>query len=206
LFAVLEDINFSPGFRSATVSSAAVYCTVGVDAYSLVGVLLLDFFYKSNPSGPGLLKFRPYIKETARHVPLSSDSYHPWAVHKGWPVAEMLRMDRRASERETGRIYQELKLQRFSRYMLDPTVLQACHEWRRKCKSLVAGAVLCKASQCNSRICRIVLPFRKELSLLPSLLRAIAKRMAPYVVGETGLDILIQVSWARAGKPLATLL
>ncbi len=54
LFVLLEDIRFSPIFRSRITATAAAYCTVGLESYSLVGVPLLDFWvHKTIPKGAG---------------------------------------------------------------------------------------------------------------------------------------------------------
>lgn len=103
----------------------------------------LDFeIFKSDPNGPGILKFKPYVKPTARHIPLASDSYHPWGVHKSWPVAEMLGMSRRSSDVHLARAWQQAKIRKFLHFFIDARVVQVCKDWQPCVPSDVAKCCL----------------------------------------------------------------
>ena len=56
---------------------------VSVDCTSLLGVPFLDLFVcKWFEHGQAHLRWRPYVKPTARHVPLSDESWHSFSTHR----------------------------------------------------------------------------------------------------------------------------
>ena len=76
--------------RTMAASRYVVKC----EDSSLVGVQMLDLFV---PKGErfrehGRLDWKPFIKPTARHVPLSQSSCHASCIHRSRPVAEMSKM------------------------------------------------------------------------------------------------------------------
>ena len=152
----------------------------------------MDFcVYKSDPEKAGRLRHRVHVKPSARHVPLSSSSYHPRAIHKAWPVAEMQRMARRSDEW----------------FLLDPAILERCGAWRARIGSRTAQLADSKAKICvPSRVCRLILPYRKELASLPSELLSLWRQWQAHVQGESGRTFDMKVSWSRAGPPLSSLL
>jgi hypothetical protein len=209
LLCVLSDLSLSPAYRNAMSELSSVYCVVGLETYSLVGVPFLDLFvFKSVPEGDGLLRHRVHVKPTARHIPLSSSSYHPKGVHKSWPIAEMQRMARRCDVLSTSRFFQEQKLARFRWFLLDPAVLETCRVWRARQGSAVARSVVRGEGGIldRRRVVRLILPYRRELSSFPFEVAAIWNRYSSLFVDETGLSLDIRVSWSRAGRPLSNLL
>ena len=166
-----------------------------------------DFWIqKKTPNGPGFLSFEPYIKPSARHVPLSSWSYHPEAVHRSWPVAEMVRMTRRSSTGNAGIRWREIKLLKFRRFFLKRCILSACAGWRARSGSVCAKQHLMQGRATEQpKIVRLILPFRRELRGLPSELRNLTKSWIDSLVIDTALRPVIQVSWSRAGCCLSNL-
>ena len=81
------------------------------------------------------LCFRPFVKPTARHIPLASHSEHPWRVHASWPIAEMARMRSRSMLTADFVRFSRLKLARFAETFLDRGIIQACKRWRSDCPS-----------------------------------------------------------------------
>lgn len=81
-------------FTSVLIRAALPHYILEVDEASLESVPMLDIqvFKTQN----GRLLYRPFVKETARHIPLHSSSDHPTSVHHSWPVAEVARMWRRS--------------------------------------------------------------------------------------------------------------
>ena len=204
LLVLLEDICFSVPFRSALCALAGVYCVVGLNTCSLVGVPFLDLFvFKSNPDGSSLIRWRPFAKPSARRIPLSNDSYHAESVHRSWPVAEMMRMSRRSCDEKTARHWQLLKLNRFQEFLLRPSVLDLCRRWRARLSSQVALSFVAAAAPKESvKVTRIVVPFRRELVRLPAKLKALWALWRPHFVFETNVVLDTRVSWAGAGRPL----
>ncbi len=99
------------------------------------------------------------VKPTERHVPLSSGSYHPRAIHKTWPVAEMQSMVRRCDDANTGKAFQQQKLERFKWFLLDPEVLELCKLYKAKADSRTAQlADSPSESLVPMRICKLIIP------------------------------------------------
>ncbi len=84
---------------------------------------------KTGPSSSSAVCFRPFVKETARHIQLASDFIHPPAVHRSWRVAEMLRMHRHSSSIDVSRAWRRAKFERYQAFMWDQSVVQACICW-----------------------------------------------------------------------------
>ncbi len=208
LLTVLVDLSFSPPYRHAITTAASIYCTVGIEQFSLVGVPFLDLMVYKHPSdGPGRLRHCAYIKPTARHVPLASSSYHHPAIHRSWPVAEIQRMARRCDGISSRRNFQQAKLDRFKWFLLDPSVLEACKAWKARTGSLVAQhARKVVDPELLPKTCRLVLPYRKELCSLPGELQLLWKQWQASFTGETGLTLDLRISWSKGGSPLASIL
>jgi hypothetical protein len=205
LLAVVSDIPFAPRFFQRIREVASSYCVVGRDLFSLVSVPFLDLtVFKTAPERESsLLSWRPYIKPTARHVPLSTESLHPPSVHRSWPKAEMLRMTRRSATSAMAVSWRSHKLQRFQHFMLSPSVLQDCRTWRARSGAEVAKH-WCSKPSLSTKV-RLVLPFRAELSSLPAELRHLAKLWRGQLLFETGLDVEPCVCWSKAGASLLDL-
>ncbi len=207
LLAVVSDICHAPIFFTTIREKAASYCTIGQDAYSLRAVPFLDLMiFKSAPEGEGFLSWRPFVKPTARHIPLSSESYHPASVHKSWPQAEMLRMTRRSADAATAASWRQAKLDRFKHFMLRPRVLQECAVWRARTEACSAKEWMTVQSVFDRRcLIRLVLPYRHELVALPAELKAIVRLYRERFLFETGLDLELCVCWSKAGAALGNL-
>ena len=113
---------------AANLASAAseifVLETERVSTHSVV-ILDLEVYWRA----PGLLGYRPLVNKTARHVPLSSCSYHPPAVHRAWPIAEMRRLHRCALFWTDSVAFRRRKVARFAECFLNPLVLARCRSW-----------------------------------------------------------------------------
>ncbi len=203
VFVVLTDLSTTPTFRSRFEQLASKYCVVSLETFSLVGVSFLDFsIFKSNPNGLGVLMHRPFIKKTARHIALGSDSYHPRSVHESWPVAEMLRMTRRSSSNELAEQWRGIKLARFIHFRLAPHVILKCAEWRAREPSQLAREWLGPSSQDKRTTVRAIIPFRRGLESLATELSGLGEVWRPWLRWETGIDFSFKISWSSGGTPL----
>jgi hypothetical protein len=203
VFVVLTDLSTTPSFRNRFEQLASKYCVVSLESFSLVGVPFLDFFiFKSSSSGHGVLMHRPFIKKTARHIALGSDSYHPRSVHESWPVAEMLRMTRRSSSIQLAEEWRAIKLARFVHFRLAPHVLLKCASWRARLPSQIAREWLKPLSEDGKTTIRAIIPFRRGLDSLAMELRHLSEVWRPWLRMETGLDFSFKISWSSGGTPL----
>ena len=78
ILCVTKNVQVFPGIRDCICSLASKCYKVSLDECSLVGVSMLDLFVWKGPrfDASGALDFRPYIKPTARHIPLINSSRH----------------------------------------------------------------------------------------------------------------------------------
>ena len=111
---------------------AAACWTLEVERTSSFSISMLDVrLYKGLKFAyDGRLDFCPYIKPSARHVPLSCFSAHAPSVHRGWPMGEIRRMHKLSGLRSVFEMYRNIKINRFRRFMLKPAVIQSCVLWR----------------------------------------------------------------------------
>ena len=143
------------------------------------------------------LRFQPYIKPTARHIPLHHDSVHPVAVHETWPLAEMRRMKARSFAFHAFRRFRDIKLQRWSHFFLDPVLLETCRKWS---PPFFHSVPMPPAQTCLKA--RVVLPWHPALRGLAEKLRKLALRWNPYIGQDIGFEVQVQVAWSSGSKPL----
>jgi hypothetical protein len=203
---ILDDITYTPAFKKAFIGRASKFCEVTVDSFSLIAANFLDFSVRKPKAGSGVVSFQPYVKSTARHIPLGSDSYHSWSTHRSWPLAECQRMFRRSSSQAIGRAWQESKVNHFRRFMLDPEVVLKCSRWRPTPKSEIGQKFLLdRARECAKTIW-LILPFRKELRKLQSSLSRLTLEWADHLKGESKVHLIPRVCWSSGGTCLKSLL
>ena len=145
----------------------------------------------------GNLDFAPFIKPTARHVPLHTSSAHAPSVHAGWPCGEVCRMRRLSYHGFTFEFFRKLKVRRFAQFCLSPSVLRLCKSWRPPLGGLKvsAGPVV--------RTLRVVLPWHPALIGLCTRLNLLLQERGDLAEGEA-VPFLphAQVAFSRAAVPL----
>jgi hypothetical protein len=178
--------------------SSSMY-RVEKETFSLVGVPFLDLFvFKASEHGaPHRLAWRPYVKPTARHVPLSSASCHPMSCHRSWPRAEIQRMFSRASFRADFECAKQQKLSRWRSFFLSPSVVASAAAWQpkillRSCSVIDRPVV---------RIVRLVLPYSERWRGINSKLQALLRLWSAHL-REGGFELRIGVTFARGARPL----
>ncbi len=62
--------------------------------------------------------YSPYIKPTARHVPLDQSSAHTQCVHRSWPIGEIARMYSRSSRPAIFEYLRRVKIRRFEQFFI----------------------------------------------------------------------------------------
>ncbi len=144
------------------------------------------------------LDFAPYIKPTARHVPLHTSSAHAPAIHEGWPVGEVSRMRRHSYHGFTFEFHRRLKVRRFARFFLSPKVIRTCKVWRPPLGGYTrsAGPV--------GRILRVVLPWHPALKGLCTRLNLLLQEWGDLREDWEATSFLprAQVAYSMAARPL----
>ena len=166
---------------------------------------MLDLTFYKGPRcrTSAILDHRAFVKPTARHIPLSSLSAHPPAVHRGWPVAEMSRLHRLCSSPFNSVLSRERCINRFRRFFLDPAVISRCSEW---------SPTILRAPKPNRVMTfRLVVRWHPCLAGLESRLNDVCRLWEPYVARVWGrhgqaLNLRVQVAWCSAAAPLHVVL
>ena len=155
--------------------------TLKLDSISTNGVSMLDLFiYKrSNVSDTRRLSYKPYIKPTARHVPLSETSEHPMHVHRSWPLSEIQRMFDLSERAVDFEEFRQKKLTRFEEFGMPACILNKCKEWRPAsiCESAMQNRD-CVNIRNSGMIVRAIMPYHRSLAAcLPSALKRASDRI-----------------------------
>ena len=205
IFAALESPAAARIFIERIISLASCFCEVRLELASVATVTFLDMQILKGPAGT--IVHRPHVKETARHIPLAGDSMHPRGVHSSWPVSEVARMRRRATELSTGKLWGQYKIDRFRHYLLEESVLEACRSELNKCFSLGAAAHGRVTSEVvvPGNFARLVLPFSPRLQSLPKEIVQFVKSRNQWLLDALGIMLKPQLSWSKAGPSLAQL-
>ncbi len=135
VFVVTRGRQEADEFFNLFKAKASVSWIVERESVRSFGTPMLDAKIYKGPgfSKNGILYFAPFIKPTARHIPLCDSSSHPPSVHRGWPISEMARLRKRSLYSSSFALYQRLKTNRFARFFMHPGTLRKCREWRRPC-------------------------------------------------------------------------
>ena len=183
---------------------AACFCEVKLESTSVVVVTFLDMKVSKTPNGR--LEFSPYVKKSARHLPLGGDSYHPPGVHSSWPVSECRRMLRRSSSAKDGLEWAMFKIGRFRHYGVQEHVLRKCHEELNSVPSSVARnfleSLVGPSEGFPEKIVRLVLPYHHKLLRLPVELREFTQAWQDVFTSMLGIKLLIRGTWSQGGTPL----
>ncbi len=201
IFVVLSDISLCPQFDKALVSLARPLYVVQKESYSLVGCCMLDLRITKTVCTDGVhrLRWMPYIKPTARHVPLTRSSCHSAKCHGSWPLAEISRMYSRSFNDRSFRMFKQIKIDRFSHFFLRPDVLQSCERWLPKlpfCLGLADPPV-------KPRVIRLVLPFSVRWNGIQRMLREVHALWSDSL-SRRGLTFVVQVSFSKGSQPLSS--
>ncbi len=161
---------------------------------------MLDLLvFKHTNNSRTSLRWKPYVKPTARHIPLSSSSCHTRRCHSSWPSAEIKRMYSRSVEHRHFLEAKALKLERFRSLFLDESIVAAAEAWTPR---IVPSCIpVLEPEREHERPIRLVLPYSSKLVGLSAAIRrhyvewqeSFRLRQFPFVV---------QLSWARGGRPL----
>jgi hypothetical protein len=202
VFFVAENRTHAMAFIER-LSRAAAPWRLEVETISSLMAVMLDLMVFKGPRfrSCGKLDYRPHIKPTARHVPLSARSCHPEHVHRSWPISEISRMRRLSLHSWSFLHFRERMLYRFRKFYMRPDILHRCAEWlpssvRRRAQDIPASCVRLRA----------VVRYHPCLRSLPGKL---AKLCADWgeIVGRcfhatAPPRILVQVAFQNAARPL----
>lgn len=200
LLVVTSGVEEAKTFFSRAQSLAAGCWTLELERISKYGTPMLDLFiFKGSRfiSG-GFLDRAPFIKQTARHIPLSGLSNHPPSCLKTWPLSEMRRLSMLRLYRKSFEHYRTVKLRRFARFFMEPSVLHACRCWRKPVTQSV---------QDNSeelRVIRAIVPWHPKLyGLNASLQKAFSSWCLSIPIGgKRGLELQFQIGYTLMGRPM----
>ena len=187
--------------------SASKCYRVLIDEVSMVGVAMLDLFvYKGERFREYAgLDWRPYIKATSRHIPLSQHSAHLRSVHSSWPPAEISRMHMLSLHREDFEHFKQIKIRRFEQFGLDPKVLDRCRSWLPIPKSKIAQE-MCLVKQGKHRLVRCILPFHEHLCSGIVAVQSAVQHNWDLLLGNCLSEVRLQFGWANHARPLSLVL
>jgi len=145
--------------RGLEQAASSQYC-IEVETVSMQGLPMLDTWIYRPETYDGSLAWKPYIKPTARHVPLGSDSNHHMGIHRSWPITELQRMHKLSCDPRTSRGYRQEKLARFKHHFMPPSIIQLCESWDPHAGTLQPSG--CR--QDMVRTIRVIVPFHPVLA------------------------------------------
>ncbi len=187
-------------WRDALINGAAPVYEVQLESVSLVGCPMLDLLvFKHSTGGQTSLRWKPFVKPTARHIPLSSSSCHSWRCHNSWPVAEVKRMHSRSVEHRHFLEARASKLDRFRSFFLQESIVAAAEAWTPRIVPSCVSFV--ELERVYSRPIRLVLPYSSRLRGLSNAIARHDKEWQDSFCLRQ-FPFRIQLSWARGGRPL----
>ena len=101
--------------------------------------------------------WKPFVKPTARHIPLSHHSHHAPFVHKSWPVGGIRRMYKNSLHHSDSVEFKARKIARFDQFFMTDQCLQACYDWAPIPQ--IANSRVSSVHNGATQVLRIVLPY-----------------------------------------------
>ena len=165
---------------------------------------MLDLFvYKgSRYRYIGGLDWRPHIKPTARHIPLSQHSAHFRAIHSTWPLAEINRLHRLSIHRDGFEHFKQITIHRFEQFGLDPIVIERCRTWQPIPKSKIAQEMI-SVSSGRYRVVRCILPFHELFCTRIKQLQTVLQCNWDLLLRNILRGCQLQFGWANHARPLS---
>jgi hypothetical protein len=207
LLVVAENDMCANQFMKSLCARAAVCWRVTEDSRSLYKSMMLDVLLYKGPGfwESGFLDYAPYVKPTARAVPLCWTSAHPRHCHLSWPLSEIRRMRRLSQHFASFRYHKTRLVGRFARFNLDHQVLSSCGR---------DGRIIQKKTtrtEGPGRVLRLVVryhPFLRSLgSSLQKLWHAWQTHLVPCFKGRSRVEaVSFQVAFKAAAQPLHVVL
>ncbi len=137
-----------------------------LESASLAFVQILDMISRKLRDGAACkILRRPYVKPTARHLPLHHDSLHHPSVHISWPQAEMLRLYKPSSLCYDFERARDLKVARWAHDFTHDRMLQQRSERQPSHKKVTQAA--------QHRTVRLIMPYHPGLKGLCVALKVI---------------------------------
>ena len=150
------------------------------------------------------LCYKPYIKDTARHLPLSWNSWHSRAVHVSWPINEMRRLHLNASRSSDSAKAREAKISRWKECLMDPAQVTAARNWSPRAK--ICWSFRCDhvptAGKSEDQVIHLVIDFH------PVLVRGLQSLLSKFLENYSSLleltcgKIKLALSCRKAGQHL----
>ena len=163
---------------------------------------MLDItIFKSN----GRLRWMFYRKDSARHLPLSTESFHPQAVHWSWPVAEIGRAWKNSQSWKHFIKARNMMTDRWQECYMPAAIVARCKEWRPNLRMPVQCDLLRHNSLNHKlvpKIVRLILPFHPCLHGLQSVLQ----KLACDFQGVLPFAIAVRIVYRKGGRHLIQLL
>ena len=166
-------------------------------------------FKRSCVSRSCRLSYKPYIKPSARHIPLGALSEHPGYVHRSWPVSEIRRMHSLSETREDFFAFRDLKIARFAKFGIPPSTISECMRWSAAIKCESVKPSLCSCSIPDPLLFRIIFPYHRSLAaVLPTALQETTRRLQLMLASfwPAAKQLKIEIAWRNFSKPLCVLL
>lgn len=182
---------------------------IKVEEISEQSVCMLDMqiFKGRRFENSGKLDFCPYVKPTARHIPLGGESSHSAGIHMSWPVAEIKRMWALSYNKSDYEKFKAVKVNRFEDFFLAPEVLEKCRSWQPISRhSSIARELLESRPNSKCLVVRLVLPFNPHLYKgMSRVMSGIASTYELLVANVMQPSALV-VSWKNDSNALAIVL
>ena len=210
ILAMCDSYVSSLAFLDRLTCAASSSWTIEKERLAGRGVPMLDIFIEKsfheafvNSSGNKCcpVRWKPYRKDTARHLPLHPASCHSNSVHRSWPQGEALRLWRNSCLHADFVKARDEFIDRLARNFMPDFVQNSVKTWVPRCP--VAIPDTCPDVK-SSRTVRLVMPYHPFLrSALGRLMSRFAERWA-FIAPRIGCrHVGFGISFASAGRNIS---
>ncbi len=119
ILVAVRDPQAGPKVMEALTKAAAALYRIELESFGLLAVPMLDLLVLKHEASSGVqMAWKPFVKPTARHVPLRVMSAQSMSCHRSWPRAEIQRMFSRSCFEHHFQEAKSAKLTRFGWFFL----------------------------------------------------------------------------------------
>ena len=149
------------------------------------------------------LRWKFFRKDSARHLPLSTASFHPQAVHRSWPIAEVGRAWRNSMCSKSFVKAMDIMTDRWSACFMPGRTIEKCMAWMPRIGFWTRGWLdPVKAKPSEAKVVHLVVPYHPGLHGLQTKLGQLIRAYR----GILPFDLDVKIVYRKGDRHLLQIL
>ena len=173
---------------------------IEIESSSMVGAPFLDIYvFKAARGQNGNMSWRPFVKDSAVHVPLSMSSAHPSHTHAAWPQNEIVRMNKRSRDVSDFIEFRRMKTEKFKNFYMPHELTNVLENINPDAHKWPVEKIA--PDDMKKRPLRFITRYDVALNIHGVIHRCVNK-WRQLAKNDLDIDLNATVSWRSSGPPL----